>query len=216
MFSISYNELLDYIVNAHVKLADDILQYIHPDINKSRVGFVADVKRALVKYTDHKPLIISMYNDNISYEFYDNFDGYLKGLVPEKNIELIPLSIASIKLNPLNGTYVTSNNWDYDRNTHILTSGVGYVKYYASYPTRYRLAEDHRFTEDSKIYMLDDDDNYFKDMVAFEVLADIVNTRLSVTNVSQVQMLDFTTKLQQLEQELRLDNIYSESIYDTY
>lgn len=216
MFSISYNELLDYIVNAHVKLADDILQYIHPDINKSRIGFATDVRKALVRYTDHKPLILSFKNENISYEFHNNFDAYLDGRLFEKDIELIPLAIASIKLHPLNGTYVTSNNWDYDKNTHILTSGVGYVKYYAQYPTRYKLAEDHRFTEDSKIYMLEDNDDYFKDMVTYEVLNDIVNTRLSVTNVSQVQILDFTNKLQELATDIRIQNIYSESIYDTY
>lgn len=216
MFSISYNELLDYIVNAHVKLADDILQYIHPDINKSRIGFATDVRKALVRYTDHKPLILSKHIDSISYEFNDNFDAYLSGRLFEKDIELLPLAIASIKLNPLNGTYVTSNNWDYDKNTHILTSGVGYVKYFAKYPTRYKLAEDHRFTEDSKIYMLEDNDDYFKDTVTYEVLNDIVNTRLSVSNVSQVQILDFQNKLQELAIDIRLQNVSAESIYDTY
>lgn len=214
---ISYNYLIDEVSLREVPLMDSVIDLINPDREKALKSFDRLVRAAVREYDNHHPLCITKTFSSLSssgYTFIDNFEAYIAGNISESEIELVPEAIAVLGNGWFN--YPTANTWRYKKPTLIGVGGTTNVKYYAFHPVRSTISADGDFTEDSRVYYISEKDNTFINLVAYNVLNYLKQTRESVIQPTGVQFFDFSQRLQDLRASINDDFSVSAEVYQTW
>lgn len=216
---ISFNDIHEQILLKYLPLADTVYELLHPDNERAHKIFAEYVKDSVRDVYHHYPIVLKKtFNGGLSgssYTFVDNFDGYLEGNIEEEDIELVPESIAKI----ITGIYnkLTKNNWRYEKPTLTLLGGASQIYYYAFPPIRWKLSADGDFTEDSRVYGLDpNDDDIFCELVALNILQYLQNTRNSVTQPTGLQFFDYRDIISKIQDDVNEYFAVADRLYIMY
>lgn len=152
-----------------------------------------NLEKAIQEFEYYNPLI-RHFNSNLQwdsegqYQFCNNFSGFLRGLVPEKYIELIPNSIIGFTKGPnyIPNTYIREFN--YDRPTlknYGLAAGVYLVKGIYNRPFVINFDSAMNITSDSAIYYMANHDTVdtlrFTDQVMMTILDYLLQMKNNMT-----------------------------------
>lgn len=212
------NYLIEEITNREIPQADSIIELLHPSRDRARSIFISQLNIALKEFCKHYPLTMTKEVPSSPYTFIDNSPGYILGNIDFKNLELIPQSIANVKMTLL-GKSTTRNTFIYDIKSHTINNATGLVTYFANYPVHYELDENNGFTDESGIYLLDptsSEGNMFIDQLAYCLLASINNSRNTIAPQFNMQFFDFTNRLRELLETITTNNAYSSTIYNIW
>jgi hypothetical protein len=175
------------------------------------------VEDAVREWYNHYPAILTKSFETgivsgTSYTFIDNFDAYIAGNITEEQVELVPEAIA--RISTMWGHKTTSNNYRYHKPTMFFMVGANQITYFAFPPVRWKISPDGKFTEDSKVYFVDaNDDDVFKELVALEILKFLQMTRNSVTQPTGLNFFDFREIIADLQQTVDTYFAVSASLY---
>jgi hypothetical protein len=216
---LSFNSIHDQILNKYLPLADSIYELLHPDSNRAHHIFVEYLNDAVRDLYNHYPYVGTLKFPNglsgSTYTFVDNFDAYIAGNIKEEDIELVPEAIARITTGIYNR--VTKNNWRYEKPTLFMIGGATEVIYYAFPPIRWSLSPDGDFTEDSRVYGLDpNDDDIFTELVALNLLQFLQMTRDSVAQPTGLQFFNYREIIQKLQEDVNTYFAVSDRLYRMY
>jgi len=202
--SISFNEIADEISLKYLPLVDNIYDLLNPDHEKGMRTYARFVEDTVREWYNHYPAVLTKSFENgvtsgTSYTFIDNFDDYIAGTISEDQVELVPESIA--RISTMWGHKTTSNNYRYIKPRLMFMVGANQITYFAFPPIRWQISPDGKFTEDSKVYFVDiNDDDVFKEAVALSILRYLQMTRNSITQPTGLQFFDFRETIEYLQQ----------------
>lgn len=116
------------------------------------------IERSLGEYELKCPLFMwdkTVYSNNDSVVFTDNYEAFLEGKISEEYIELIPTSVVHYT----DGLLKQYRDFTYIRpRLKIPRNGKFKISYFAKYPTRFNVDKHKdKFTEDAHIYGIDKD-----------------------------------------------------------
>lgn len=214
MESLSINWLHDEIQRRELPLADSVYEFLNRDLDRARESFIRIIKASIREYDKHYPVVMrkSMIKRlGLTYTFRDNFEVYLAGNITEAEIELIPEAIAKLRAGWANN--MTHNNWRYLKPTLHANGGINTCVYFAYHPLRYELSPDGNFTEDSKIYYMNQDADTFINLVSFNVLNFLSTTRNTLIQPTGLQFFDFSRRLEELRTSIDLDFSTAPALY---
>lgn len=217
MDKIGFNYLIDELSLREVPLANDIIDLIHPDRQRALKQFERLVKRSLLEYDKHYPVVLYKKFDNLQldgYDFVDNLDAYIAGNISESEIELVPEAIAVLRSGLW--SYAVSTNWIYRKPHFVSVGGTTSIKYYAWHPYRCTISPDGKFSEDSYVYFISERDDTFINQVALEVLTYLKQTRETVVQPTGLQFFDFTQRIADLTASTRDDYAVSAELYEMW
>ena len=216
---ISFNDIHEKVLLKYLPLADSVYDLLHPDPIRAHKIFAEYVEDAARDRYSHYPVVLFKdFNGGLSgssYVFHDNFDGFLAGNIEEKDIELVPEAIAKI----ITGIYnkLTKNNWRYEKPVLTLLGGATRVVYFAYPPVKWSLSPDGDFTEDSRVYFIDpQDDEIFCEIVALNILQYLQLTRNSVTQPTGLQFFDYRETISKLQQDVDTYFAVADTLYQMY
>ena len=217
---ISFNDIAEEIELKYLPLVDDIYSLLHPDHTKAMKVFAKYVEDSARDFYEHYPATWtktfgSGVSSGITYTFQDNFDAYIAGNIPEDQVELIPEAICRIASRW--GHKTTANNFRYEKPNLTLMTGANEIKYFAFPPIRYKISPDGKFTEDSRVYFVDfNDDDKFKEVVAYNILTFLQMTRGSVAQPTGLNFFDYREILAELKQNIDTYYAVSASLYQMW
>ena len=210
------NDIIEAITDEYVSITDNLLKIIYKnDIARAKRIFKRLLDQTIHHFCDYLPLVMHITNSSGEFTFKDNFKEYVEGKIPEEDLMLIPLAIASISQGGV--TYSTKNLWSYDHRSGKISGASGTITYYANYP--YVLNNGSKdswlFSNDSFVYGITDYDA-FENRLAYEILLHITRNRNLIQLPTGANMLNFESSLTILQDAIDMDEKYAPALFETW
>ena len=176
----SFPTVMEYLEASTLKdrVVDDLGLEFYPDIydllshtsGKGILKFKDIVKRTINEFNRIFPTVLCSTLTGTSYTFVDNFSAYLSGDISEASVELIPVAIARLGRR----RFTSGIFFSYSRPTITTrySTSLDSVQctYFAPHPYVLEVASDNEFTEESRIYYMDDNyQEYFMSFLSYNV-----------------------------------------------